>query len=151
MHIPIKKIILFGLPPVLWMIFLFPLANKSLSSSEFYRFIYSVFKALFPAMTYKDFGVVYIVIRKLIHFFGYAVLAFLLFRAFQGVSTKVWDLRWILYAGIIAVGYGIMDEFIQMYLPNRHGNVVDVLIDSSGIMLALGLVWLWKRKTLPRN
>lgn len=151
MRFPVKKIILYGLPPVLWMIFLFPLANESLSSSEFYNFIYSVFKALFPAMTYRDFGVIYIVIRKLIHFFGYAFLAFLLFRAFQGFSTKVWDLRWILFSAVIAVGYGIMDETIQTYLANRNGNVVDVLIDTSGIMLALGLVWLWRRKTLPGN
>jgi VanZ family protein len=133
------------------MIFLFPLANENLSSSEFYRFTYSVFKALFPAMNYKDFGLVYIVIRKLIHFFGYALLAFLLFRAFQGFSTKVWDSRWILYAAVIAVGYGIMDETIQTYLANRNGNVLDVLIDTSGIMLTLGLVWLRKRKALSRT
>jgi len=129
------------------MIFLFPLANESLSSSEFYRFMYSIFKGLFPNLTFHDFDGIYIVIRKLIHLFGYAFLAFLLFRAFQGFSTKEWNPKWILYAAVIAVGYGMLDEFIQTYLPNRHGNVLDVLIDTSGILLALGSVWLRKRKT----
>lgn len=132
------------------MIFLFPLANKQLSSSAFYNFVYDVFKAIFQGMSYHDFGWIYIAVRKLIHFIGYAVLALLLFRAFGGLSAKVWDPKWILYAAVISVAYGITDEVIQKYLPNRHGNFIDVLIDTSGIFLALGWVFLRKKKILAR-
>jgi VanZ family protein len=133
------------------MIILFPLANKHLSSSEFYRFTFSVLKTFFPDLTLDGFGTIYIVIRKLIHFFGYAVLALLLFRAFDGFSNKTWDMRWILCSAVIAVAYGAMDEAIQASLPNRNGNVLDVFIDTSGILLALGSVWLRKRKTYSRR
>lgn len=132
------------------MIVLFPLANDYLSSSDFYRFTYSVVKILFPDISYKSFGTVYLVIRKLIHFISYALLSLLLFRAFYGFSNQKWDPKWILYSAAISLAYGIADESIQKFLPNRHGNVVDVLIDMSGICVALGIVWSRKNKLISK-
>jgi VanZ family protein len=40
--------------------------------------------------------------------------------------------------------FAVLDETHQYFVPNRQAKVSDVVIDSLGIGLATGLIWLWQ-------
>ncbi len=90
---------------------------------------------------YEIGGVVYIIIRKSLHFAEYAILAFLLFRAFRGPDQARWKWSWAVPAGLLASAYGLLDEGLQTLVPSRHGNLIDWGIDSGGVLCMLGIVF----------
>lgn len=80
------------------------------------------------------------------HLVGYALLAFLLYRALSG-SLLGWNLIAARNTFIIGVLYAISDELHQLFVPGRHASAADVGIDAAGILLALLVVRLfsWRR------
>src|SRR4030042_4309880 len=55
---------------------------------------------------------------------------------------KGWRLKWLLYAGIIAVSYGFLDEFLQTLIASRTGSIFDWVIDSTGALSTLGIIYI---------
>ena len=81
-------------------------------------------------------------LAKSLHMGGYAFLTFL---ALIWVPTR----RGKLLAVAFMVLHGIGTEIGQTYVPNRYGSVKDVVIDSTGISIAV-LLMLWlNRKPKP--
>ncbi len=69
-------------------------------------------------------------VRKLAHFSEYALGGMLFVSLF---STFKWsDKRIMITSGLLGVWYAITDEFHQLLVPDRHGSIVDVYIDSLG-------------------
>jgi VanZ family protein len=93
---------------------------------------------LIPDAGQETIEVIHGVIRKFGHFFNYAILAFLLLRAFRG-NTKALRPEWILYSGLTALMYGLLDEYMQASMPTRTGSWYDWFIDSAGVFAVLGL------------
>jgi VanZ family protein len=79
--------------------------------------------------------------RKVIHMAEYALLCYLWWRAFAGVTTPTGALA---AAAAISVAYAIADEFHQTFIEGRHGTPVDVVIDSVGI--AAACLWVRRRE-----
>jgi VanZ family protein len=73
-------------------------------------------------------------LRKAAHMTEYAILAFLLARALTSVVP----------AFALGLLYAISDELHQSFVRGRHAAVVDVAIDSIG--LVIGLI-AWRRLT----
>lgn len=71
-------------------------------------------------------------VRKLAHATEYAILALLWFGAFGSQIKSV----------EIAFLYACTDEFHQLFVPGRAGLLTDVLIDTSGAVVAMIIVWL---------
>ncbi len=72
------------------------------------------------------------------HFLGYALLALLALRA-----VLDWQ-RPYLSTFIVVLLYSLSDEFHQTFIPGRNGTLVDVLIDMSGAVSCLLLLyWRW--------
>lgn len=73
----------------------------------------------------------------------------LLFRALRQSRSQqapspdrgAFPMRMALIAFFVAVLYAVTDEFHQIFVPSRQGQVLDVLIDSLGA--ALGLLGMW--------
>lgn len=40
-------------------------------------------------------------------------------------------------AGVIAFGWGVLDEWHQLYVPGRYGSLTDVLLDGVGVACGL--------------
>jgi VanZ family protein len=78
-------------------------------------------------------GLVDLIGRKLIHASEYALLCFLWWRALRTVSSPGTAAAWAL---LLTIAYSITDEFHQTYVSGRHGNPVDVAIDSAGAAVA---------------
>lgn len=72
-------------------------------------------------------------IRKLAHFTEYFILGVLLFMTYQHRFQTKMLLVIIFLQGLITAS---IDETIQLFTPNRSGEIRDVLIDVSGVMMA---------------
>ena len=68
-----------------------------------------------------------------VHFLQYGLLGLLVSRAYKISSFKVF-----LASGLFIMSVGLVDEIIQWYLPNRYGDIRDVVMNSLG-----GLSGLW--------
>ena len=76
-----------------------------------------------------------VVLRKLGHVTGYALLTTLWWWALRGVSRRP-----LLLAAVISLAYGCTDEFHQTFVSGRTGTLVDVGVDAIGIALAAYLL-----------
>ena len=89
MHRDIKNFLLYWLPPLLWMVFIFP-TNKSLSSEYTSHFLVPIIKFFLPHAGEGTVEIVHILIRKFTHFFNYAFLTFLLLT---GIARREKDME----------------------------------------------------------
>lgn len=76
-------------------------------------------------------------IRKTAHAMEYAMLGLLAAGIF--VDQKNLGKLRIFIPWLIAAGYAATDEFHQLFVPGRSGQISDVLLDSAG---ALAGVWI---------
>jgi VanZ family protein len=76
-----------------------------------------------------------VIIRKLGHATGYALLTTLWWWALRGVSRRP-----LLIAVAISFAYACSDEFHQTFVSGRTGTPVDVAIDSIGMTIAALLI-----------
>jgi len=139
----LRNALVYWLPPVVWMIFISPV-NDLLTSHSTSSLIMPLITWLLPHASRHTADTLHILLRKAGHFVEYAFLAFLLFRGFRGIK-KTYQYTWILYAGLISLGYSAMDEYMQTFIPARTGSFYDWLIDSSGIACSLAILS-WKNK-----
>lgn len=73
--------------------------------------------------------------RKLAHFSLYTLGGMLIYTFFN--TYDITNKRKIIYSFLIGEGYSITDEFHQLFIPGRSGEIRDVLIDSSGVLLGI--------------
>ncbi len=148
-----KKFVAYGLPPLLWMAFIFPMANHALGSSRIFEIFADVFKWFAPRASAETLGSIYIVFRKTLHFIEYGFLAFLLYRAFRAGRGPAWNKPKALQAAAVAVAYGFLDEFLQSFVPNRFGSPFDWAVDTAGILAVIAAIaWAGSnRDTGPRR
>jgi VanZ family protein len=77
-----------------------------------------------------------VLLRKLGHAGGYALLAFAWWRAFRGLLPSSRRFAAIVGAVVVSLAYAASDELHQSFVTSRHGTPVDVLVDSIGIAAA---------------
>jgi len=78
------------------------------------------------------------IFRKIAHITEYAVLTFLFFRASsQNLNYK----KAISYSALFSITYALTDEYHQLFVFGRGGNLGDVFIDSLGVFLAVFLIY----------
>ena len=83
-----------------------------------------------------------------IHFIEYAVLGLLISRA-----VNLRTLHGIIATCCLIILIGVVDEIIQWFLPNRVGDMRDVIMNSVGGLsgLWLGRFLYWEQHFLKRN
>ena len=69
-----------------------------------------------------------------VHFIQYGLLGLLVSRAYIISSFKM-----LLASCLFLMTVGLVDEIIQWYLPNRYGDIRDVMMNSLGGVSALWL------------
>ena len=81
-------------------------------------------------------------IRKLAHMTEFGILAMLFYWALGSYNVRISGLKKrYLYAWLLAIVYAASDEFHQLFVPNRDGNLLDVAVDGIGAMIALLFVF----------
>src|SRR3989344_7475105 len=107
----------YWLPAIIWMGIIFYFSsrlNTSVTGEFLFDFIF--FKSL--------------------HMIEYAILYFLLFRAFYSIKNQQLAIgNKFLYPLFISILYALSDEVHQTFVPTREGKVRDVIFDTAGILL----------------
>ena len=78
------------------------------------------------------------IVRKCAHFFEYFILAILTLNVcknYAAISKKQ-----LIITILFCFLYAISDEFHQSFIPDRTPLVGDVLIDSCGVIVGIGVV-----------
>jgi VanZ family protein len=118
------------------------------SSPETARFLIPLLRRLLPAASPHTLSRIHTAIRKLAHVTEFGVLSTAVFHGVRG-ERYGWRLKWALITLIIAVSYAGLDEWHQSFVPMREARFRDVMIDSTGALLAQVLVWIYAK--LHRN
>ena len=83
------------------------------------------------------------IVRKLAHFSEYVGLCFLASNAIYQSSKRFIPL----YSCALTSFYAISDEFHQLFIPGRAGQIRDVCIDSTGALIMILIIYfILKRK-----
>jgi VanZ family protein len=77
-------------------------------------------------------------LRQLAHIGVYAVLTILLTWALTG--PRIPPLRVAVTGGLLALLYGVTDEWHQAFVPTRMGRPEDLVWDGLGAVVAVGLI-----------
>jgi VanZ family protein len=89
-----------------------------------------------PASRLPIFGEYDLLIKKLGHATGYALLGLAYYYALPP-RLRI-GYRWVL-ALLMAVLFALSDEFHQSFIEGRNSSLVDVVIDTAGAAVALSL------------
>ena len=76
-------------------------------------------------------------IRKCAHFLAYLVLGIIVLFAMRRIGFRGKTGVWITL--LICIGYATTDELHQAFVPGRTPKLLDVLIDSSGASIGIGI------------
>jgi VanZ family protein len=131
----------YWLPPIIWMAAIFSFSTDAFSGENTGSLFYSIFHAVYPSLTPEQFQPIHFFIRKASHFTEYGILALALFRAFRAGSPVRWSWRWAVYSLVVVAAYALLDEFHQTFTQTRGGSIYDSLLDLSGGLTALLLLW----------
>ena len=147
---------IFTLMVILWMAIIFSFSAQPADESEQMSLSVGHVAGLLFADGYEDWPQerqdafaerIDHVVRKAAHFTEYAVLGVLLALMYRAYGHKGKRL-FLLSAGTGSL-YAATDEFHQLFVPGRSGEVRDVMIDTAGaaagILLALAGTALWRR------
>ena len=80
---------------------------------------------------------------KVLHFFAYAVMGILFYRAYQTLRIKDNPQMLLLFSVVSASVYGISDEIHQYYVPFRDASFLDVIANILGAVCGVYLYHLW--------
>ncbi len=152
-HIKIINLILI----IIWMLTVFMFSNENGDKSQSTSKI--VTKAIIRIFTYnqnltQDETTKLIentdyIVRKLAHFSIYAlggVLIFNYINTFKGKANKK-----IVISIVIGVLYAMLDEFHQYFISGRSAQVLDICIDSLGVITGVSLIYIIKKFKKPLN
>ena len=77
-------------------------------------------------------------LRKLGHIIGYAILSWLLFRAWRATLPspigRFWALPWARLSFWMTAAVASADEFHQSFIPSRTGRWQDVVLDNAAAL-----------------
>jgi VanZ family protein len=123
---------------VLWLGLIAVESSRFLSSENTGKFLYELLTRFVGSLNLDTFEVWHHYLRKTGHVIGYAVLSWLLFRAWRATLASIWDgrwaFRWAAIAFLMTATAASLDEWHQSFIPTRTGTIWDVLLDSSAAL-----------------
>ena len=133
------------IPAIIWMIFIFIMShtngNESSNQSNF------IVKIVLEFININH-ETLSFMIRKTAHMSEYAILLFFIYYGLYKTITYKYQL---LISLLITFIYACSDEFHQLFIPGRSGQFMDVLIDTSGALIMLLIIYLWQKRKKPNQ
>jgi VanZ family protein len=139
-----RSFLKYWLVPLAWMSLIFLGSSDSKSYTHSSRLFEPLLHWLFPKMSQQYIEAIHHLFRKCAHLTEYAVLGLLLWRAIRKPARKdprPWRWRQAGLAVLIVFLYACTDEIHQIFVPTRTPLFTDVLIDTSGAIVGLILLW----------
>jgi VanZ family protein len=137
----------YWLPVIVWMALIFSASGDKKSSQTSSRLIAPIVKFFVPDISPKRLDQIVFTARKAAHVTEYAVLSWLLARAFlrPGTPWGRWERKAAALAWLIASLYAASDELHQAFVPNRQGRWGDVWLDSFGAAVGIAALYQFGR------
>ena len=129
-----------------WMVTVFMLSHQvaeesSKTSSNFITVIIKLFnKDIEQEQLETIILKVETIIRKLAHFVLYTLGGMLITTMF--INFKEYITKTKIASFLLGATYAITDEIHQLFIPGRSGEIRDVLIDSTGVLLGVFIIYL---------
>ncbi len=135
----------FWLPVLIWMAAIFSASADSHSYEHSSRFFVPLLHWLFPHLPQAQIDYLHHLLRKCCHLTEYAILALLVFRAFNHSRNHLPPWSWPRVGGTLLVVflYAASDEYHQSFVPTRTPLFSDVCIDTGGGAIGLLIAWIW--------
>jgi VanZ family protein len=136
---------------VAWIAFIFHLSSQPASqfnalSRQVTEVIIETIEKVAPETSFNwDLRGLNHFIRKKAHFISYFVLGALVMNALDQKGYRKVPLTLL-----ICVLYAVSDEIHQTFVPGRGGNVIDVVLDSVGSLIGIGLYLVVRSKVTVR-
>ena len=134
----------YWIPAICVAILISTFSSHYFSGEQTARILIPLLHRIFPFATPRELRLTHIAIRKLAHITEFGVFSIAVFRGIRA-ERQGWNLRWAALTLLIAVSYAGVDEWHQSFVPLREARVRDVLIDSTGALLAQILVWIYAK------
>ncbi len=134
------------LPVIGWAALIWIFSTSWFTSEDSSRWILPILRWLLPSASLATLIAFHNLIRKTAHVVEYFIFSLLNLRAIRGERRGA-RLGWALAALAVVGAYAALDEFHQSFVPGRTASPWDVLLDTSGGVLAQALVVLlalWK-------
>jgi VanZ family protein len=129
-------------PLIALMAFISFASTAEFSAANTSRIIGPLVLWLFPNTSPATLEVIHFCVRKLAHLSEYALMGILAARAFRTSPRPVFQRQWFFTSLCLIVGYALLDEYHQSFVPSRTPSIFDSLIDSTGGLAALLVIWL---------
>ena len=128
-----KKIIIKIVLVVIWMIVIFCFSNqKATESSKLSNgLIKNTISRIINDDREESIEKFVTPVRKSAHFFIYLILGILVMNCFDI------DKKYIFYSIMVCFLYSISDEIHQLFIDGRSGEILDVIIDTTGSFLGI--------------
>ena len=136
----------YWLPPLLWIAVMFWLSTDTFAAEHTGVVLWHVLSALAPGVTAEQYTLLHFFTRKAAHLTEYAILALLLLRAFRAGAAAAWHWRWATLSFLLLAAHALLDEYHQSFTQSRTGSVSDSMLDMSGGLAVLVLLWLSRQK-----
>ena len=138
----------YWLPAIAVAIVISVFSTHYFSGEQTARVIIPILGWLFPSASHHMLHLMHVGIRKAAHVTEFGVFSVAVFHGVRAERSG-WRLKWAAVTLLIAVSYAGLDEWHQSFVPLRDARFRDVLIDSTGAVLAQIFVWAYAR--LHRN
>lgn len=137
-------------PALLWGAFISILSTDSFSAEHTSRIIIPILRWLIPSISPDTLVLVHHLIRKSAHFTEYFIFCLLLYHGVRASrrSSREWRWSYAFVAWLIAAVYSVLDEVHQIFVPSRGPSAWDSLLDSTGALFALLVLFLVYRRFL---
>lgn len=114
---------------IIWMVLIFIMSSfNGNNSSNQSNFIVNIISNIFNI---NNLDIINYIVRKAAHLTEYTILGILTNNMIKNINIK-------LYIGlIICIIYAISDEIHQFFIPGRTCQILDICIDSLGILIGL--------------
>ena len=138
-------------PAVGWTLMTIAASGDLLSARHTGGFVNWIFVHFFPSAPYDWRDIAHTYLRKFGHFFNYAILSWLWFRAARywelRAASRDWRAQWALTGLALTVATALCDEGLQHFVPSRTGSWEDVLLDACGALFAQLLIFrIWSAR-----
>src|SRR5229473_8002342 len=132
--------LLYWIPAILVAILISLFSTHYFSGEETARVIIALLHWLLPGASPRMLRLMHVGIRKMAHVTEFGLFSITVFHGIRG-GRFGWRFNWALATLVIAAGYAGLDEWHQSFVPLREARIADVLIDSSGALLAHLAIW----------